>query len=229
MNWYLVEDQGRFTAIDAGMPGFKRSLDADLASVGASLADIEAVILTHSDADHIGLAGTLQAGGARVLIHSADAATLRKPGPKGGDASPIHILAELRRPSFWRFIVSFMAGGAGRLQGVEGAETFEAGATLDVPGRPLVIATPGHTPGHCAFFVEAASALFVGDAMCSLNPVTGGRGPQLMPRAMNVSNVQARESLDALEPVDAGTVLFGHGEPWTGGAEAAVREAREKR
>ena len=225
VNWYLIEEAGRFTAVDAGMPGFKRSLDSDLASIGASPNDVEALILTHSDADHIGIATTLQDRGARVLIHSADQASLRKPGPKGGDASAINTVRELWRPSFLWFIVRFL-GAAGKIQGVDGAETFEAGEALDVPGRPKVIATHGHTPGHCAFLFEGHGALFLGDAMCSLNPVTGARGPQLMPKAMNVSTSEALGSLDALEPLEAEVMLFGHGEPWRGGVAEAVQRAR---
>ena len=225
VNWYLVEQDGRFTAVDAGMPGFKRNLGADLASVGASVGDVEALILTHSDGDHIGLANELHEAGAKVLINSSDAATLRKPGAKGGDAAPVNILPELWRPSFWWFIVRLMRS-AGKIRGIEPSETFEAGGILEVPGRPKVIPTPGHTPGHCAFHFESHGALFVGDAMCSLNPITGKRGPQLMPKAMNVSTAEALQALDGLEPANAQAVLFGHGDPWRGGVAEAVNLAR---
>jgi glyoxylase-like metal-dependent hydrolase (beta-lactamase superfamily II) len=226
VNWYLVQDGGRFTAVDAGLPGFRGTLEEDLATLGAGLTDVEAVVLTHSDADHIGLASALKEGGARVLIHAGDADTLRKPGPKGGDAKPIKVLPEMWRPSFWRFLVSMMTSGGGRIRGVEGAETFAAGDVLDVPGRPRVIPTPGHTKGHCAFHFEQHGALFVGDAMCTYNPITGRGGPQLMPRSFNESNADALRSLDALEPVEAELMLYGHGEPWRNGVGEAVRQAR---
>ena len=226
VNWYLVEDGGRFTAVDAGLPGFRGTLEADLVDLGAGLADVEAVVLTHSDGDHIGLASALKESGARVLIHTSDAETLRKPGPKGGDAKPINTLPQLWRPSFWRFMVSIIRSGGGRIRGVEGAETFADGDLLDVPGRPRVIPTPGHTNGHCAFQFEQHRALFVGDATCSYNPITARRGPQLMPRSFNESNADARRSLDALEPIEADVMLFGHGEPWRGGVGEAVRQAR---
>ena len=225
VNWYLVEENGRFMAVDAGMPGFKRSLKADLAAVGASVGDIEALILTHPDADHIGLARVLQHAGGRVLIHRDDQAALRKPRAKSGDAAPINTLRELWRPSFWAFIVRFMAS-AGRIHGIEGAQTFEHGDTLDVPGHPRVVPTPGHTAGHCAFHFPDHGALFVGDAMCTLSPVTGKRGPQLMPRPMNESNARALESLGSLEPIEVDIMLFGHGDPWRGGVGAGVAEAR---
>jgi hypothetical protein len=57
--------------------------------------------------------------------------------------------------------------------------------------------------------------------------LTGARGPQLLPRAFAADSQQALASLDALERIDAGTMLFGHGEPWTDGPAAAVARARE--
>ncbi len=225
-NWYLVEEGGRLTAVDAGLPGFRGSLETDLAQLGFDPADIEAVILTHPDSDHTGLVPGMHEAGARVLINTKDDAKLRKPGPKSGDARPLNIVVELWRPSLWRFIVGMMRAEGFKMAKFEGAETFEDNAVLDVPGHPRVIPTPGHTPGHSAFYFEGARTLFVGDAMCTLNPVTGQRGPQVMPRVMNESNEQAIRSLDALEPVDAAVLLPGHGEPWRDGVASAVKQAR---
>jgi glyoxylase-like metal-dependent hydrolase (beta-lactamase superfamily II) len=224
-NWYLVEDGGRVTAVDAGLPGFKSSLPADLDALGLSLDDIDALILTHSDADHTGLAGVIQAAGAPVLIHATDEPTLRKPGPKSGDAKPINMVRDLWRPSLWKVATEMVRHGGARPRPVEGATTFEDGV-LDVPGKPRVILTPGHTPGHCAFYFEQHGALIVGDAMCTWSPLTGRVGPQLMPRSFNVSNANALSSLDAIEPLEADVLLPGHGEPWRDGVAAAVTEAR---
>lgn len=228
VNWYLVEDGGRFTAVDAGLPGFGRSLEADLANLDASFDALDAVVLTHSDADHIGLARLLQERGATILIHEADVETLRKPRPKGGDASAFNTVRELWRPSFWALIASMLASGAGRIRGVEDADTFSGGDVLEVPGRPRAVPTPGHTPGHCALHFESHSALIVGDAMCTLNPITGSRGPQLMPKAFNHSHALAFQSLEAIEAVEADVILFGHGEPWHEGVTSAVAQARAR-
>src|SRR5688572_3873774 len=97
VNWYLVEDGGRFSAVDAGLPRFKKTLAADLRTLGIAARDIDAVVLTHSDGDHTGLARLFHDAGVRVLIHEADEPSLRKPGPKGGDAKASSILANLWR------------------------------------------------------------------------------------------------------------------------------------
>ena len=226
VNWYLVDDGGRVTVVDAGIPAYATSLEADVRAIGRTLSDIEALVLTHSDADHTGIAPRLQDAGARVLIHSADDGTLRKPRPKTGDASPRHQLKYLRRPTALRLMVHLARGGAARPPKVEGAETFEDGAVLEVPGRPRVIHTRGHTPGHCVVQFEFAGVLFAGDALCTWNPITGRRGPQRFPSALNVSNAQALESLAQIESLAADVVLPGHGEPYHGSPRSAVAEAR---
>jgi glyoxylase-like metal-dependent hydrolase (beta-lactamase superfamily II) len=227
VNWYLVEAGGRLTAVDAGLPAFGGSLSSDLGSLGFVPGDVAAVILTHSDADHTGLTKALRAAGARVLIHSEDERTLRRPCPKSGDASPVKLLREAWRPALWRFFGAMIRAGGAKPSRIEDAETFATDDVLDVPGSPRVIATPGHTPGHCAFLFESHGALFVGDELCTWNPLTGSLGAQLMPTVFNTSTDQCFESLAALEGIQARVVLPGHGDPWPEGAAAAVQNARQ--
>jgi glyoxylase-like metal-dependent hydrolase (beta-lactamase superfamily II) len=118
-----------------------------------------------------------------------------------------------------------MSGGL-KMKGVEGAETFASGDVLDVPGKPRVIATPGHTPGHSALHFESKGVLFVGDALCTRNPITGRVGAQVMPAALNVSTDQCFDSLGAIEEVSAQVLLVGHGDPWRDGTAAAIEGAR---
>ena len=225
VNWYLVADGGRLTAVDAGLSGFADSLEADLGRIGHGLGDVEALVLTHSDGDHTGLAPRLRAAGARVLVHADDQATLRKPGAKGGDASPRHVLPNIWRPALWRLLGHMVRRGA-RPGRIEDAESFADGDVLDVPGRPRVVHTPGHTPGHCALHFESLGALFVGDALCTHEILSPGGAPRLMPSFLNVDNRAALASLAAIERLEAELVLPGHGDPWREGPAAAVASAR---
>ena len=228
VNWYLVEEGGKLSAVDAGLPGFARELESDLARIGLAVGDIEAVVLTHSDVDHTGIAPVLRDAGARVLIHAADDATLRKPGPKGGDASVPNVLANLWRPVTLKVLAHNLRHGGAKPAKVQDAETYADGDVLDVPGRFRAIHTPGHTAGHCVLLAGACRVLFAGDALINDQLVTRGRGPQIMPRFTNIDTEQALASLDAIAAVDrdVDVVLFGHGGPWRDGARAAVASAR---
>src|SRR5947209_9123245 len=55
-NWYLIEDAGRLTVVDTGLPRSWGSLQTALRELGRSLQDIEAVVLTHAHFDHMGIA-----------------------------------------------------------------------------------------------------------------------------------------------------------------------------
>jgi glyoxylase-like metal-dependent hydrolase (beta-lactamase superfamily II) len=223
VNFYLVEQDGRYTVVDAALPGYWDQVPAALESLGARLADVEAVVLTHAHPDHVGLAERLRTEAqARVFVHEADAQmarTAKAPAPTG-------IVRYLWRPTTWRLFAHFAANGL-RTPRVADVTTYKDGDTLDVPGGLRVVATPGHTYGHSALLLDGAGVLFTGDALCGTNPLTGRDGPQIMPSAFNTSNEQALASLERLEGIDASHVLFGHGEPWTGGVAAAVARARE--
>jgi glyoxylase-like metal-dependent hydrolase (beta-lactamase superfamily II) len=220
VNYYLVEADGGLLVVDAGLAGFYDELEGLLRSRGRTVADIDALLLTHAHPDHVGIAERVRQAGVPVRVHEADADQARtgKSHPREGG-----ILPYVRHRAFWRLMAT--AARNGGLKTVKIAEVAPLGE-LDVPGRPRAIHTPGHSPGHVVFHFEQLGALIAGDALCTYNPLTGRPGPQLMPRAFAWSNDQALESLSRLEDLE-GVVLPGHGDPWTGGAAAAVARARE--
>jgi glyoxylase-like metal-dependent hydrolase (beta-lactamase superfamily II) len=105
--------------------------------------------------------------------------------------------------------------------------TFAEGDELDVPGHPRIVHAPGHSNGHVVFHFPDRGALLAGDVIVTYNPLTGRSGPQIMPGAFNVSSAQAIASLERIESLEAGVVVVGHGDPWTGGVAEAVARARE--
>ncbi len=222
-NWYLVEDGGRLTIVDTGVPTSWSSFEDALDRLGRSRSDVEAVVLTHAHFDHVGFAERARSElGVPVWVHEGDVPLTRHPmgyqherprrrylvNPK---AMPI-MAALIRSRAFWP-------------PPVKEVRRFTDG-TLDVPGAPRVIFSPGHTYGHCALHFPDRDVLIAGDAIVMLDPYTGRRGPQIVSRAATAYSDRARASLGALEETGARTVLTGHGEPWTGGVEQAVSLAR---
>jgi glyoxylase-like metal-dependent hydrolase (beta-lactamase superfamily II) len=223
VNWYLVADGDGVTVVDTGLPGYRPQLEPGLEALGCSLDDIRAVLLTHADGDHTGVSTAIRSEiGVPIHLHPDDSDSARHRGRKDMDEG---ILGELLNPGAYRLFWHFARNGGARPPVLDDTVPVADGATVEVPGRPRAIHTPGHTPGHVAYVFSAHGALFAGDLLCTWHPTIGRRGPQLMP--FNVSTPRSYDSLGLIEDLDAGLVLVGHGEPWSDGSAAAVAAARE--
>jgi glyoxylase-like metal-dependent hydrolase (beta-lactamase superfamily II) len=224
VNFYLIEEGGRLVLVDAGTPRDWDLLVRTIADLGRQMGDLEAVLLSHAHSDHTGFAERARASfGTNVWIHEADAEVARtgKPGKNDGKAR-----SYLLRPAFYRTLFSLLRRGAGRIIPIAEVSTFGDGEKLDVPGHPRAVHVPGHTPGTAALFLEDRRVLLTGDALATRNPLTGRPGPQIMPSGLNGDTREALRSIDVLGEIPADVILPGHGEPWTQGAEEAVRLAR---
>jgi glyoxylase-like metal-dependent hydrolase (beta-lactamase superfamily II) len=220
VNSYLVEDGGEITIVDAGLSGHWDELVAELSVMGRSLSDVRALVLTHGDTDHIGYAERLRRDHAvPAYVHAADAARARgeeKTSPKWG---------KVKIGPLVRFLWYSGRRGGLKTTYLSQVTTIEGGETLMVPGEPRVIHLPGHSPGSVAFHFPTVGALFVGDALTTGHVLTGVQGPQ--PAPFTDDPDQALSSLSRIEEVDARWVLPGHGAPWSGGPQEAIRRVRE--
>ena len=222
VNVYLVADGSDVTIIDAGVPGYWADLPAELAAMGRTLDDVRALVLTHGHSDHIGFAERARRDrGLPVSVHELDAALARGEVP-----NPSKGLGPVRLRPLLSFLVFGALKGALRTRRLGEVGTYADGATLDVPGAPRVTLLPGHTPGSAALHVSSHDALFVGDAIATLAVTTGATGPLIAPFTADPST--ALRSLDRLTGIEAGWLLPGHGEPWTGGVRAAIERVRAR-
>ena len=224
-NWYLVEEDGRVCVVDAGVPSSWDSLAEALSRIGRGPEDVDAVVLTHAHFDHVGFAEKARTElNVPVYVHENDAPLTRHPWrydferPRSlyfaTQVQALPIVADfLRHRAFWpppvKEVVRYTDG------------------PLPVAGSPRVVFSPGHTLGHCALHYPDRDALIAGDAIVMLDPYTAKRGPRLVARAATADVERNLGSLDALAQTGARIVLTGHGEPWTGGIEAAVAQARD--
>lgn len=226
VNSYLIEGEDGLTLVDAGLPGLWHELGTTIRDLGHRPEDVRALVLTHAHFDHIGTARRLvHRLGIPVYVHSQDAELAARPH-RYAHENP-RALYPIRHPRAIPVLTSMLAAGAvvSMLQGVRGTLPLAPGTTLDVPGRPRVLATPGHTHGHVALHLPDRDAVITGDALVTLDPYTGRTGPRIVAGAATADSPQALASLDTIAATGAEHVLPGHGAPWSSGAEAAVARA----
>lgn len=226
VNCYLVRKEDGLTLFDAGLPRTRGVLRSALAKLGARMTDIQAVVLTHGHFDHVGLARGIHRDGARVLVHSDDAHLARHPYSYRPATPRVPYL--LSHPRGIPVIGRMALDGALAVRGVEASGTVAHGHRVDVPGAPLALWTPGHTAGHCSYLFEEEGILLTGDALVTLDPYTGEKGPQIVASAATADVEQSMRSLDVIEETSARLLLPGHGTPHREGASAAVEQARRR-
>ena len=221
-NFYVVAEGGKATIVDSGGSRDFSALEQALAALSLRFDDVEVMLITHAHTDHMGSASATSKRGVTVKGHSVEVPVL-------SGRRPISQIRSTRlpywKPATWAFAVAMLRAGAAGASPVDDVESVEDGEALDVPGRPSVIHTPGHTPGHAAYFLAEAGVLFTGDSLVTRNPVGGRRGPRMIDEPFHADPTEARRSLSRYTALDAHLLLPGHGDPWRGRIADAVSAA----
>lgn len=222
-NFYLLTEGGKATVIDAGCSKELSKLEAGLASLGMKRDDVAAIVMTHAHADHIGFAA--EANDAGTEVRTSEVESPIATGKQKVHAVKIPQLPLLKLGT-WKFLIGLLRVGVMKAPSVKSVVTFTDGEVLDLPGKPRVIYSPGHTVGHSAFYIQSNKTLFTGDALVTRDLLNShDSDPRLMPDIFHTDAAQARASLDELSGIDTDLILPGHGSPYHGQAAEAVRMA----
>jgi glyoxylase-like metal-dependent hydrolase (beta-lactamase superfamily II) len=168
---YAFELPGGVAIVDAGWdtPDAWQALVDGLAALGAGIADVRAILVTHIHPDHYGLAGRVRAeSGGWIGLHEREAATLL--GRYGDDLDALVEVAYrwLRTCGVPAAEARELAGSSTQLRPfvhmAEPDRLIEDGQRLDLPGWDLrAVWTPGHTPGHLCFYDGTRQLMLTGD------------------------------------------------------------------
>jgi len=226
-NWYVIEEQGRLTLVDAGFPGHYKIYEKGLQTLGRTNKDLDAIVLTHGHADHIGFAEYLRKKtGVPVFVHKKDVKMASRPL----QLPWLGLAANLWRPHTLVQVFGHAAlNGIFSLPHLTKVIAVENGQTLDIPGRPRIIHTPGHTQGEITLVLENRGVVLTGDTLITQNLLSGEHnGPQLAHPVLVDNYKESIRSLDSLRELGDMTILTGHGKLWKGEVNEAISLALEK-
>lgn len=164
----LVESDGHRSLVDPGPTSTLPTLHQRLHEHGLTVADLDAILLTHIHLDHAGASGSLvqEKPSLPIYVHKNGAPHM---------ADPSKLIASASR--LWGNQLDFLFGlpvpvPQDNLRILEGGETLEFGA------REIeVVYTPGHASHHVSYFEQLEGVALVGDT-------TGVRiddGPYILP------------------------------------------------
>jgi len=215
-NAYLVGDSASWVLVDACTPGNESRIQRAAERRFGRGSRPCAILLTHGHFDHAGSAGQLaDAWGVPIYAHS-----LELPYLTGQSRYPPF---DFSSPGFFTRIARFFPASTVNLGTRVGPlEPKEA-----IPGLPdwEMIETPGHTPGHMAFFRRGDAALLAGDAVTTMNLDsffdTVARRKQVcrppVPATSDWKN--ARRSVAVLASLRPSLLAAGHGVPMRDAAD----------
>ncbi len=224
VNTYLIgEPGGPWALVDTGIPGFGWKIRAAAAERFGQDSRPEAIFLTHGHFDHAGNAQALSDHwDVPIYAHPLEMPYLAgrsdypPPDPTVGGA--IAMLSRVMPHSGYDF------GARLRAYVATTGQPDAANAEGILPGLDgwRWVFTPGHSPGHVAFFRESDRTLLAGDAIATMNMDSwielAVKQRELAPAGNPFISdwekyIQSSQTLAALEPETLGA---GHGYPMSG-------------
>jgi glyoxylase-like metal-dependent hydrolase (beta-lactamase superfamily II) len=197
-SYLLVGDD--LTLIDAGLPKYAATILQAIEELGFSLQALRRILITHADLDHVGGLSELCARtGAKVYASAAARQRLiagARPRPIRQGFPPLRALVNLIR----KF---------NRLEPFPATQItlLKPDQVLPVRGGLVVIAAPGHTPGHLAFFERSSLTLFAGDALTCASGHLG-----ISPERVSEDPMAVRQTVQRFIALKPARVYCGHGE-----------------
>lgn len=150
----LLPGSSGIALVDPGPASSLAGLGAALSGLGYSLADVQAILVTHIHLDHSGAAGVIvrRYPAVQVYVHERGAPHVVNPGRLLQSATRIY---GDRMEQLWGEVAPVPASNVNRLKG---------GERLDIAGRRIETAyTPGHAVHHLSFLDVATATAFTGD------------------------------------------------------------------
>jgi glyoxylase-like metal-dependent hydrolase (beta-lactamase superfamily II) len=202
----LIWDGSHRILVDTGFPGQLPLIRQALEENGVSFDQLDRVILTHHDIDHIGNLASIEKELSGKVLTMAQ--TDEEPYING-EKRPLKLaqleanpggIPEESKPFYEMLSTAFQNSRA------QIDQTLSDGEELPYAGGIIVIHTPGHTLGHICLYLKQWKTLIAGDALAVENGNLGMASARL-----NYDMDLCKQSLKKLTHFDIETVICYHG------------------
>ena len=205
---FLIEDNESLIVIDTFYDADAKLILDEIARIGKRPGDIKHILLTHAHRGHLGGMATLKRlSGAPIYAHEWEADIVS--GNRHRQEPSIFAFSPIKA---WP-IISFgqLTAHWNKHDARPVDQLIDEG---DQIGPLKVHHTPGHTPGHLAFYWPEHKVLFTGDAFVTWPLITPGW------RCTMLNITQSWETLERMATFDVEVICPGHGNSITeNGAE----------
>ncbi len=201
----LIHDEENLAIVDSAFPLQINLIKEAVEKEGFRIENINKIILTHQDIDHIGNVKDilLVSKEAKVLAHEDEAPYL------DGTKTPVKLynmeknLDKLPEESK-QWYYTLKAGFENRRFNVD--VPLKDGDIIPICGGVEVIHTPGHTPGHICLFVKNEGVLICGDGLNINDGKLVGANP------VHTQDMElAKESIKKLQGYEIKSIVTYHG------------------
>jgi len=218
VNVFLIVHNKEAALFDTGLNirGTLPKIEASLESVGLSIENIGQIFLTHSHADHCGVAGLIKERSG-AIIHMSEEGKRHIERMKDGELVVKRMREFLCRHGLPEKTLDFIAKMFVRFKDV--TSPFEVDQILkphkiyEICGKTFeAIPTPGHANGHNCFYFENENILLSGDHV--LPDITPNLSPDLFDPGFRPLDAFL-SSLDMVKDLPVEMVYPSHGAPFS--------------
>jgi hydroxyacylglutathione hydrolase len=200
VNCYLLKSGDHFLLIDTGFSNKRSQLEHELERAGCRPGNLDLLIATHGDSDHVGNCAYLREKyGTQIAMHHSEVDAVKSGNP---------VLNKKIKHDLTGFMVSvvlffFKLNKADRF---EPDLLIDDGYALSEQGFDAqVLHLPGHSNGSLGVFT-ASGDLFCGDLLANFGKPAPGFG---IPDSVGFAS-----SIEKLKKLNIKTVYPGHGKPF---------------
>lgn len=224
-NWVIIRGDKGFTLIDGGYPSDLPLVLGSIKSLGLTPGNALAMLITHAHTDHTGSAQYFSEEFGTPILSSAGE-HLSMLGREKFQVTIGSALPYLWRPAVFRWALHAARSGGMTPNDIREAEVWDADRMLELPGSPVPVLTPGHTPGHTAYHLPGSGVLVSGDALVTGHALAHRDGPQMLHPMFHHDLQAARSAVDLLAPAEASVILPGHGPAFHGSTASFISAAQ---